>query len=74
MTGFDRFEWLSFDCYGTLVDWETGISEAVGEVLKSHGLLKSRAEVLALFADAEPRVQDSEDYLEYRIVLRRVME
>ena len=74
MLDVDRFEWLSFDCYGTLVDWETGIAGAVGEVLKSHGLLKSRAEVLALFADAEPRVQDSEDYLEYRIVLRRVME
>ena len=70
----DRFEWISFDCYGTLIDWETGISTAVGEVLESRGIVESRAEVLALFADAEPRVQDSEDYLEYRIVLRRVME
>ena len=74
MLDVDRFEWLSFDCYGTLVDWETGVSGAVGEVLKSHGLLKSRAEVLALFADVEPKVQDSRDYLEYRIVLHRVME
>ena len=68
-----RFEWASFDCYGTLVDWETGISTAVAEVLGAHGIRKSRAEVLALFADAEPRVQDSRDYLEYRTVLRRVM-
>ena len=70
---FDRFEWVSFDCYGTLVDWETGISTAVGEVLESHGMRKSRAEVLALFADAEPTVQGSEVFLEYRVVLRRVM-
>ena len=70
---FGRFEWVSFDCYGTLVDWETGISTAVGEVLESHGIRKSRTEVLALFADAEPRVQGSEDFLEYRTVLRRVM-
>ncbi len=70
---FDRIEWVSFDCYGTLVDWETGISTAVGEVLESHGVRKSRAEVLALFADVEPTVQDSEDFLEYRTVLRRVM-
>ena len=68
-----RFEWVSFDCYGTLVDWETGIATAVGEVLASHGVRKSRAEVLALFADVEPRVQGSGDYLEYRTVLRRVM-
>ncbi len=70
---FDRIEWVSFDCYGTLVDWETGISTAAGEVLESHGVSKSRAEVLALFADVEPTVQDSGGYLEYRTVLRRVM-
>ena len=69
MLDFDRFEWISFDCYGTLVDWETGISTAVGEVLESHGVCRSRAEVLALFAEVEPRVQDSQDYLEYRTVL-----
>ena len=70
---FDRFEWVSFDCYGTLVDWETGIATAVGEVLEPHGIRRSRAEILALFADVEPRVQGSGDYLEYRTVLRRVM-
>ena len=73
MIDFDRFEWISFDCYGTLVDWETGISTAVAEVLHSHGVSRSRAEILALFANAEPKVQDSRDYLEYRTVLRRVM-
>ena len=73
MLDFGRFEWLSFDCYGTLVDWEDGISTAVGEVLKSHGIRRSRAEILALYADMEPRVQDSQTYLEYRHVLNRVM-
>ncbi|MCY4112314.1 MAG: HAD-IA family hydrolase [Chloroflexi bacterium] len=72
MLDFDRFQWVSFDCYGTLIDWETGIAEAVAPVLASHGIRKSRAEVLALFADAEPRVQCA-GYLEYRRVLRRVM-
>ena len=70
---FKRFEWVSFDCYGTLVDWETGICTAVAEVLNRHGIRKSRAEILALFADVEPRVQDSPEYLEYRRVLRGVM-
>ena len=28
MLDVDRFERLSFDCYGTLVDWETGPSSA----------------------------------------------
>ena len=25
----DRFQWLSFDCYGTLVDWNSGIATAI---------------------------------------------
>ena len=70
---FGRFEWLSFDCYGTLVDWESGICAAVGDVLESHGIRRSRAEILALYADLEPRAQDSQTFLEYRRVLRNVM-
>ena len=73
MLDFGRFQWLSFDCYGTLVDWEAGISSAVGQVLESHGVRRSRAEVLELFAEIEPKVQRSQSYLEYRLVLRRVM-
>ena len=70
MLDFSRFEWTSFDCYGTLVDWETGITAAVGKVLESRGIHRSKAEILALYADAEPRVQASSAYMEYRRVLR----
>ena len=74
MPDFSDCEWVSFDCYGTLVDWETGISTAVADVLKPHGVVCSRAEILRLFSEVEPRVQGSGEYLEYRIVLRRVVE
>ena len=75
MLDFNRFEWVSFDCYGTLVDWETGISGAAGEVLASHGVRMSREEILALFAEVEPRVQQGTGgFLKYRDVLRQVME
>ena len=75
MLDISRIEWVSFDCYGTLVDWETGISGTVSEVLGSHGVKMSRGEILGLFAEVEPRVQQgSEGYLRYRDVLRRVME
>ncbi len=73
MLDFNRFQWLSFDCYGTLVDWETGISAAVAETLASHGIRRSQAEILRLFANAEPQAQSSPSYLEYRRVLREVM-
>ncbi|MCY3956842.1 MAG: haloacid dehalogenase type II [Chloroflexi bacterium] len=70
---FERFEWVSFDCYGTLVDWESGIRGAVDAVLGSHGVRRSRGEILDLFAEIEPRVQSSDAHLTYRCVLRRVM-
>ena len=73
MLDFERFEWVSFDCYGTLVDWESGIRAAVDGVLRSHGVRRSRDEILALFSDIEPRVQNAETYLTYRGVLRQVM-
>ena len=74
MLHFDRYDWLSFDCYGTLVDWETGISDAVAGVFARHRVRKTRKEILALFADSEPKVQSSGEFLDYRRVLRDVMQ
>ena len=73
MLDFDRYEWLSFDCYGTLVDWETGISNAVAAALTPHGVSRTSAEILALFSDTEPKAQTAHGYREYRPVLRDVM-
>ena len=73
MLDFDRYEWLSFDCYGTLVDWETGISNAVAAALTPHGVSRTSAEILALFSDTEPQAQTAHGYREYRPVLRDVM-
>ena len=73
MLDFSRYQWMSFDCYGTIVDWETGISDAVAGICARHGLEKTREEILALFADSEPKVQTSGEFLDYRRVLRDVL-
>ena len=73
LTDFSNIEWVSFDCYGTLVDWETGISTAVSKVLETCGIRKTTADILALFSDVEPVVQSSGTFKEYRVVLREVM-
>lgn len=73
MLDFERYQWVSFDCYGTLVDWETGISDAVAEVLRARGINRSPAEILALFSQFEPQVQASGEYQDYRRVLTGVM-
>ena len=74
MLDLSRYEWLSFDCYGTLVDWESGITDAAAAVFARHGVRRSKEEILALFADAEPKVQTSGEFLDYRRVLVDVMQ
>ncbi len=74
MNGFDfsRFEWLSFDCYGTLIDWESGILGYFRELLQRRGCKISDDEILNLYSEFEPREQAGE-YRPYREVLASVV-
>jgi 2-haloacid dehalogenase len=68
----DRYEVLSFDCYGTLVDWEAGIVSGLRPVLRAHGVEASDGEILDLHAGAEHGLQSAsgkEGYVKYRDVL-----
>ena len=51
-----------------------GFPGAVSGVLESRGMGMTRTEILGLFANVEPRVQGSENFLKYRDVLRTVLE
>jgi 2-haloacid dehalogenase len=73
MVDFDRFTHLTFDCYGTIIDWEAGILAAVGPVLERHGASLGEAELLQLYARFEAE-QEAGEYKPYRQVLAAVME
>ena len=60
---------ITFDCYGTLVDWETGIVEAFAGAAKADGIGVSAGAVLAAYHEVEPRIQRG-TYRRYREVLR----
>jgi 2-haloacid dehalogenase/putative hydrolase of the HAD superfamily len=62
------YEIVTFDCYGTLVDWNTGIREAFARASVVDGVEVDVDELRADYADLEPLVQ-SERYLRYRDVL-----
>jgi 2-haloacid dehalogenase len=47
------FKVLTFDCYGTLIDWENGITKALQPLLAQSGKTLSRDEVLEAFARHE---------------------
>ena len=64
---------LTFDCYGTLVDWEAGISKALGDLLARHSIELERERLLALYAELEPAAQEG-DFKPYREVLAAVVD
>lgn len=62
------FDFVTFDCYGTLIDWERGISEAFRAAAAEHGVSLDRDAVLRAYAAIEPEVEQ-ETYRSYRDVL-----
>ncbi len=48
-----EFRWASFDCYGTLIDWEAGITRALASLWPDE----DAAKLLERYHEIEPRVQ-----------------
>ncbi len=72
MLDFAQFEWLSFDCYGTLIDWESGVLGYLRPLLREKGCAIGDAEILSMYSEFEPREQAGE-YRSYREVLNSVL-
>jgi 2-haloacid dehalogenase len=72
MLDFSRFEYLTFDCYGTLIDWETGILRALRPTLASHGIEREDESLLTLYAELEVAAEVGE-FKPYREVLEGVV-
>jgi 2-haloacid dehalogenase len=72
MLDFSQFECMTFDCYGTLIDWESGILGALRPILEAHHRRLSDDGILELYAALESE-EESGEYRKYRQVLQRVM-
>jgi putative hydrolase of the HAD superfamily len=48
---------LSFDCYGTLIDWESGMAAVLGPWAREQGLDVSDEELLSAYGDHEAAVE-----------------
>jgi len=68
----NEFAALSFDCYGTLIDWESGLWAALQPLLARRRAPAARDATLAEFATAEARVQAETPSLPYAQVLAEV--
>jgi 2-haloacid dehalogenase len=60
--------WATFDCYGTLIDWNRGIGDALASLWPDA----DREALLARYHEIEPRVQ-LQGALSYREVMRQAL-
>ena len=74
MLDFNQFEVVSFDCYGTLIDWERGILPPLKQLLSNREIDFSDDRTLELFAEFESELEnDKNDYIEYRKILQEIV-
>lgn len=72
MLDFSRFEILTFDCYGTLINWEAGLLPVLRRILAAHGKNVNDATILELYGDFEQR-SEQPPFRRYRDVLESVV-
>jgi 2-haloacid dehalogenase len=65
-----QIRFVTFDCYGTLIDWETGAYEAYVKEAERDGFTIDRDVMMPLFLDIQREIQ-SGSYELYAEVLRR---
>jgi 2-haloacid dehalogenase len=63
-------QWITFDVYGTLIDWEKGVADAFEKEASRDGFTIDRDQVISLFHEVEREVE-SGSYELYAEVLRR---
>ncbi len=63
------YDYVTFDCYGTLIHWEKGIADAFVQAAARDGVSLEAAAVLTSYAMTEPIIEAG-DYRPYREVLR----
>ncbi len=71
MPAADAIDVLTFDCYGTLIDWASGIVRFIQPVLESYDAHVTEQFVLEFFAAVEPEAQA--DGRSYADVLKEVL-
>lgn len=62
-----KYDIVTFDCYGTLIDWESGIADAFLNAAEAEGVQLDRDAVLRAYSEHEAEVE--KDYDLYRVVL-----
>ena len=68
-----RYKLMTFDCYGTLVDWEAGILEVLRPWAVGARIVAGEQDLLRAFGDAESSAEHAKPKSVYREILRETM-
>lgn len=71
MIEFSKYKAMTFDCYGTLIDWEKPIAAKIRTVIIEKYPEISNDVILLLFANYQAKYQSCREFLNYRVVLSR---
>lgn len=69
---FESIRLITFDCYGTLIDWESGMLAALRPLFSRDSHTVSDLQILELYGEIEANVE-SGPYLPYRRVLAQAV-
>jgi 2-haloacid dehalogenase len=70
---FSSVRLITFDCYGTLIDWETGMLAALRPLFSGDGRAVDDGELLRLYGEVEAELEAG-PYVLYRDILSRTVE
>lgn len=65
-----NIQWVTFDVYGTLIDWDSGVADAFKREAKKDGVEIDRQQVIELFHEVSADIQGG-SYELYAEVLRQ---
>lgn len=70
---YKNYKVLSFDCYGTLIDWASGILSTLRPILELHNIDVNDNRILSLYSSAESEAQLG-TFVPYKEILRRTVQ
>src|SRR5262245_19659702 len=68
-------EWLTFDCYGTLIQWDEGLLDAIRKILRNHGASPIEpAEFVRVYDKHEHELEQQKPHKLFRAVAGQALQ
>ncbi|ARU87166.1 haloacid dehalogenase type II [Pseudomonas sp. M30-35] len=70
---FAKPQWLTFDCYGTLIQWDEGLLECVRELLALKGISHRETDFIRVYDQYEYGLEQQPSYMSFRQVSEQAL-